>query len=160
MATRDNYTFSNHDALPTAVRDKMVHLLKSWDDPNHNYDYVNDFKEDGVLRFGVDAKGREAIKGMKAAMIHPEDGPIVDLQHTFEKGFVMPGPEPGKQEFIGTAEVWYQLKNGRKVTCRPASHAILVEVDGELLAEFYEVHMDSNELMAAIKEMNEAGTSK
>lgn len=160
MATRDNYTFSNHDALPAAVRDTMVHLLKSWDDPHHNYDFVNDFKEDGVLRFGVDAKGKDAIKGMKDFLIHPENGPVVDLQHTFEKGFVMPGPEPGKQEFIGTAEVWYKLKNGRKVTCRPASHAVFVDVGGELKAEFYEVHMDSNELMAAIKEMQEADASK
>ena len=157
MASRDPYEFENHSSLPAEIRDRMAHLLKSWDDPNHNYDFVNDFKSDGILRFGIDAQGHEAIRGMKAGMIHPENGPVIDLQHTFEKGFVLPGADAGRQEFIGTAEVWYRLKNGRKVVCRPASHARFVEVDGQWLAEYYEVHMDATELMAAIKELSEEG---
>jgi hypothetical protein len=160
MATRDPYEFTNHAAIPSPIRDRMVHLLKSWDDANHNYDFVSDFTSNGILRFGASAQGHDAIKAMKAGMIHPEKGPIVKCQHVFEKGFMMPAAEQGKQEFIGTAEVTYELANGRKVTARPASHACFVREgeEGEWLAEYYEVHMDSHELMEAIRVMNEQGS--
>jgi hypothetical protein len=157
MATpRDPYTFFNASSLPPAVTSTMAHLLRSWDDPHSNYDFISDFLPSATLRFGVDAKGHDAIRGMKDFMIHPVKGPIVDLQHTFEKGFVMPGAEEGKVDFIGTAEVWYQLRDGRRVVARPASHAVFVQgEDGVLKVEYYEVHMDSRELMQAIGEMEE-----
>lgn len=58
-------------------------------------------------------------------------------------------------------EVWYELKNGRRVMATPASHAVFVNTgDGEMKVEFYEVHIDSRESMMVIGEMQEGEKGK
>ncbi|KIW73854.1 hypothetical protein PV04_01940 [Phialophora macrospora] len=160
MGSRDNYTFANQSSIPSPLDKQLPAFFKSWDDPNSKNDYLNLFHPtEGQLVFGSTTTGREAIRAFRDAMIHPENGPVVDLEHTLGKCFVLAGGAgEGKQEVIVNGSLWYKLKNGRKIDVDFASNIRFVRpAEGEdLLAEFYEVYLDATELMGAIKEMNEA----
>jgi hypothetical protein len=159
MVSRDNYTFANQSSIPSPLDKQLPAFFKSWDDPHSKNDYLSLFHPtDGKLVFGSTTTGRDAIREFRDAMIHPTNGPVVDLEHTLGKCFVLAGgPETGKQEVIVNGSLWYKLRNGRKIDCDFASNIRFMEQGkGEdLLAEFYEVYLDATELMAAIKEMNE-----
>ncbi|KAJ9607054.1 hypothetical protein H2200_008126 [Cladophialophora chaetospira] len=160
MGSRDNYTFANQSSIPSPLDKQLPAFFKSWDDPHSKNDYLNLFHPtEGQLVFGGTTTGRDAIRNFRDAMIHPENGPVVDLEHTLGKCFVLAGgSEEGKQEVIVNGSLWYKLRNGRRIDCDFAS-SISFEGHGEgedLLAKHYEVYLDATELMGAIKEMNEA----
>lgn len=163
MAPRDNYTFANQSAIPSPLDEQLPAFFKSWDDPHTTtHDYLKLFHPtQGQLVFGVTTTGRDAIRSFRGAMVDPAKGPVVNLEHTLEKCFVVAGGAgEGRQEVIVNGSLWYELKNGRKVDCDFASLIRFAKAEGDgeggLLAEFYEVYLDATELMGAIKEMNEA----
>lgn len=83
----------------------------------------------------------------------------MDLEHTLKRFFVLAGEaEKGKQEVLVKGSLWYKLRNGRKMYFDFASAITFADPgDGkDLQAEFYEVFVDSHELIIAIQEMNEA----
>ena len=159
MGSRDNYTFASQSSIPAPLDKQLPAFFRSWDDPHSNNDYLNLFHPtEGQLIFGSTTKGRDDIKAFREAMIHPTNGPVVDLEHTLGKCYVLAGgPEVGKQEVVVNGSLWYQLKNGRKINCVFASNIRFMEQGkGEdLLAENYVVYLDATELMAAMKEMDE-----
>ena len=114
------------------------------------------FSPNGTLQFGQSVKGRDAIKSFRAAMVDPTNGPVVDLQHTLGKCFMLAGSpsDSNTQEVIVNGSIWYRLKNGRKVDCDFSSWMVFSEQDGQMLADYYEVYLDAFELMTAIGEMN------
>ncbi|KIX05766.1 uncharacterized protein Z518_03738 [Rhinocladiella mackenziei CBS 650.93] len=158
MDSRDNYSFANQSSIPSPINDMLPAFFRSWDDPHSNNEYLNLFAPEGELVFGsAPAKGRDAIRALRDAMIHPTNGPVVSLEHTLGKCFVLAGgADSGRQEVIVNGSIWYKLRNGRKVDADFASWVVFGD-DGQggLQAEFYEVYLDSLELMTAIKEMNE-----
>ena len=159
MTSRDNYTFANQDSIPSPLDKQLPAFFRSWDDPNSNHEYLNLFAPEGQLVYGTTTTGREAIRAFRDTMIHPINGPIVDLEHTLKKFYVLAGgSEKGKQEVLVKGSLWYKLRNGRKIDFDFASAIRFADAgDGkELQAEFYEVFVDSHELKTAIKEMNEA----
>ncbi|KAK5264503.1 hypothetical protein LTR96_010265 [Exophiala xenobiotica] len=160
MSSRNNYTFANQSSIPSPLDKQLPAFFRSWDDPHSNDDYyLNLFAPEGQLVYGSTTTGREAIRAFRNAMIHPTNGPIVDLEHTLIKYFVLAGgAEKGKQEVIVKGSLWYKLRNGRKIDLEFASAITFADPrDGkDLQAEFYEVFVDSSELNTAIKEMNEA----
>ena len=94
-------------------------------------------------------------------MVDPDKGPVIDLQHTQDRCFVLAGEsEKGREEVIVNGSIWYKLRNGRRVDCRFSSWIVFREQDAEgqegreLLADWYEVYLDATELMGAIGEMN------
>jgi len=159
MGSRDNYTFENHESVPFPLGSRLSAFFRSWDDPESQNDYLQLFTPDGELVFGpAPAKGREAIRTLRDAMIHPTKGPVVNLQHTLGKCFVLAGGAgSGRQEIIVNGSIWYELKNGRKVDADFASWMVFVDQGhNDPQAVFYEVYLDSLELMNAIQEMNKA----
>ncbi|KIY00444.1 uncharacterized protein Z520_04129 [Fonsecaea multimorphosa CBS 102226] len=163
MGSRDNYTFANQASIPAPLDKQLPAFFRSWDDPHSNNDYLNLFAPEGQLVFGSTTTGREAIRAFRDAMIHPSNGPVVDLEHTLDKCFVLAGGNPeggtGKQEVIVNGSLWYKLRNGRRIDVDFASLIKFTDPGkgGDLEAEFYEVYLDAHELMTAIKEMNEEG---
>ena len=91
-------------------------------------------------------------------MVHRTNGPVVDLQHTLERCFVLAGGagQEGKEEVMVNGSIWYRLKNGRRVDCTFSSWMVFSEQEGGMLADYYEVYLDAHELMTAIGEMNTA----
>jgi len=159
MGARDNYTFANHASIPSPIDTLLPAFFRSWDEPHSKNEYLDMFAPEGELVLGpAPAKGRDAIQKLREAMVHPINGPIIDLQHTLGKCFVLAGGAgDGRQEIIVNGSIWYKLKNGRKVYADFASWIVFVDQgDGHLQAEFYEVYVDLLELTTAIKEMNEA----
>lgn len=159
MSSRNNYTFANQSSIPSPLDKQLPVFFRSWDDPHSNHDYLNLFAPEGQLVYGSTITGREAIRAFRDAMIHPTNGPIVDLEHTLEKYFVLAGgAEKGKQEVIVKGSLWYKLRNGRKIDLVFASAIRFADPgDGkDLQAEFYEVFVDSHEVTTAIQEMNQA----
>lgn len=159
MGSRDNYTFENQGSIPSPLGPLLSDFFRSWDDPYSKNDYLNVFAPDGQLVFGpAPANGRDAIRALRDAMIHPTKGPVVDLEHTLGKCFVLAGgAESGHQEIIVNGSLWYQLKNGRKIHVDFASFMVFVDKgQGHPQVEFYEVYLDSLELAHAIMDMNEA----
>ena len=154
---RDNYIFENHAAIPSGLGDELSAFFRSWGDPHSTLDYLNLFAPDGELVFGpAVAKGRDAIRALREGMVHPTNGPVVDLEHTLGKCFVLAGgAEQGRQEFIVNGSIWYKLKNGRKVDADFASYMVFQEGKAKPEATFYQVYLDSHELMTAITAMNE-----
>ncbi|OQU97700.1 hypothetical protein CLAIMM_03591 [Cladophialophora immunda] len=162
MGSRDNYTFANQSSIPSPLDKQLPAFFRSWDDPHSDNAYLNLFAPEGQLVFGSTTTGREAIRAFRDAMIHPTNGPVVDLEHTLGKCFVLAGgpAEPGKQEVIVNGSLWYKLRNGRKIDVDFASMIKFADPgagSGDLQAEFYEVYLDAHELMTAIKEMNDEG---
>ncbi|EXJ95165.1 hypothetical protein A1O1_00284 [Capronia coronata CBS 617.96] len=161
MSSRDNYTFANHSSIPANLGPKLSAFIRSWDDTHSQENrYLSLSAPDGELVFGpTSAKGRDAIRALRDAMIHPTNGPVVNLQHTLGKCFVLAGggaEHEGRQEIIVNGSIWYELKNGRRVYADFASFMVFVDTGhGELQAAFYEVYLDSLGWMTAIKEMDE-----
>ncbi|KIW96189.1 uncharacterized protein Z519_03257 [Cladophialophora bantiana CBS 173.52] len=157
MGSRDNYTFANQASIPSPLDKQLPAFFRSWDDPHSNHDYLNLFAPDGQLVFGSTTTGHDAIRAFRDAMIHPTNGPVVDLEHTLGKCFVLAGgADKGKQEVIVNGSLWYKLRNGRRIDVDFASMIRFADPgDGkDLQAEFYEVYLDAHELMTAINEMN------
>lgn len=160
MSNRDNYEFSNQSSIPESLGPVISNFFRSWDDPHSKNDYLNVFAPHGELVFGpAPAKGRAAIKALREGMIHPEKGPVVDLEHTLGKVFVLAGGSAeGQHELLVNGSIWYKLKNGKRVDADFASYMTFVkQQDGQWLVEFYQVYLDSLELVTAIKEMSEVG---
>lgn len=156
---KDPYTFINQDAVPARIMKPIISMFKSWDMPNSDDKYLESWSEDGCLLFGVLSRGRQAIKAARESMVHPTKGPIVDLQHDLQKVFVLagtsPSEQPGDAEVIMSGEIWYELKNKKRVDCHWASRIeIGVDPDGETRFRFYEVYLDSMPLISAINAMN------
>lgn len=160
MAKRDNYTFENQSAIPAPFDEILPAYFRSWDDPETKDDYyLNTFAPDAVLIFGPKpTRSREAIRAFRGAMVHHLNGPVVDLEHTLGKCFVLAGEEPkGRREVIVNGTIWYRLKNGRRVDADFSSWIVFVDQGaGQYQAEFYEVYLDSYELTTEIKKMKEA----
>ncbi|OAP58273.1 hypothetical protein AYL99_07363 [Fonsecaea erecta] len=159
MSTRDNYTFANQASIPAPLDKQLPAFFRSWDDPHSDNAYLNMFAPQGQLVFGSTTTGRDAIRAFRDAMIHPTNGPVVDLEHTLGQCFVLAGgpPAPGTQEVVVNGSLWYKLRNGRRIDVDFASMIRFADPgDGsDMQAEFYEVYLDAHELMTAIKEMNE-----
>ncbi|KAL4807981.1 hypothetical protein BDV18DRAFT_134075 [Aspergillus unguis] len=155
----ENYIFANHSAIPAPL-DKILPLFyKSWDDPQSSdgHWYLDAFAPEAELVFGQRMKGHDAIRAFRTSIINPKDGPIVDLEHTMGKCFVLPGaPESGRQEVLVNGTIWYQLKNGVKIEEDYASLGLFVDQgDGDYKIEFYEVYVDSLALATALKELSQ-----
>ncbi|KIW79499.1 hypothetical protein Z517_06111 [Fonsecaea pedrosoi CBS 271.37] len=155
MAQRDNYTFENHASLPAGLGSTLASYFRSWDDPHSNNEYLNLFTPDSELVFGpTPVKGKDEIRALREAMVHPTNGPVVDLEHTFKKCFVLAGPTHEGPEVVINGTVWFKLKNGRRVDTDFASWIVFKRQQGEQLqAVFYKVYIDPAELQAAIQEM-------
>lgn len=155
---RNPYLFQNHDLLPAVPRDALTSILKGWDDSSDETDaYLNHFTPDAVLVFGVEHKGREAIRKARDSLIHQHNGPVTKCSHFFETGFVTGGGMgmDGKWEMIGVADVRYDLLGGGEVWTRAASWLRLVKGDdGVWLAEKYEVFMDGSKLVDAVSKLS------
>ncbi|KAH0843586.1 hypothetical protein AYO21_11263 [Fonsecaea monophora] len=155
-----NYTFSNQSSIPSPLDKQLPAFFRSWDDPHSDNSYLSLFAPEGQLLFGSAVTGHEAIRSFRNAMIHPTNGPVVDLEHTLDKCFVLAGGAgPGKQEVIVNGSLWYKLRNGRKIAVDFASMIKFADPgDGaDLQAELYEVYLDAHELKTAIAEMGEEG---
>ena len=162
---KDNYTFTNASAVPARLLDPAVRLFKSWDMPDSDDAYLTSFFPDASLLFGTLSKGHSAIKAAREALIHPTNGPVVDLQHDLEKYFVLAGADTaddkGDAEIIMSGSIWYLLRNGVKVPAHWASRAEMAvdPSDGETRIRFYEVYLDSLPLVTAIGRMTEKDAS-
>lgn len=151
--SRDPYTFKNHDLLPKVPREALLGILKGWDDSSDaNNSYLDYFQDDGVLLFGVEHKGKDAIRKARDSMIHKEKGPVLKSNHFCETGFVTGGGMgiDGKWEIIGVADVRYDMVDGSQVWTRAASWCRVVKGDDGWLVEKYEVLMDGSKLFEAI----------
>jgi hypothetical protein len=153
-----NYTFSNQDAVPPGIIKPLIQLFTSWDDPNGDHSYLNGFHPDAVLYFGAaTATGRDEIKKLRASQIDAEKGPIVDLEHTLEKVFVLAGSDTtskGGQEVLMSGTIWYQIANGKRIDEHWASWAELApDASGEYKVKTYRVYLDSLALTTAIVDM-------
>ncbi|KAK5047729.1 hypothetical protein LTR84_006394 [Exophiala bonariae] len=162
MAQRSNYEFSNQSSIPGGLGATISNFFRSWDDPHSANDYLNVFAPQGKLVFGpAPATGREAIQALRDGMIHAENGPVVDLEHTLGQVFVLAGAEAegegskDEHELLVNGSIWYRLKNGKKIDADFASYMKFVrQGDGQLQVELYIVYLDSLELVTAIKEMS------
>lgn len=163
-SARDNYTFANQRSMPAHLQSRLPAFFRSWDNAasTDEHAYLSLFSPTGTLQFGQAVKGRDAIKSFRTAMVHPTNGPVVDLQHTLGKCFVLAGASgEGEEEVIVNGTIWYKLKNGRKMDCSFSSWMVFREQEDEgqggkeMLADYYEVYLDAHELMTAIGEMNE-----
>ena len=166
MATKakDNYTFANHSAVPSHIMQPFVQLFKSWDMPESDDKYLDSWFPDGELVFGAVSKGRPQVKAARESMVHATKGPIVDLQHDLQKFFVLAGGDldSAEVEIIMTGEIWYLLKNGKKIDRAWASRAQIAkdhQGDGKIRIKHYEVYLDSLPLVNAINEMNAQETN-
>lgn len=162
MAKRDNYTFENQASIPAGLGPAISDMFRSWDDPHSANEYLEIFAPHGQLVFGpAPAKGRAAIQALRDGMIHPENGPVVDLEHTLGKVFVLAGEGEGSgeaksnHELLVNGSIWYLLKNGKKIDADFASYMNFVKQEsGDWQVELYIVYLDSLELVTAIKEMS------
>jgi len=163
MAQRDNYAFANQSSIPAGLGPAISNFFRSWDDPHSANTYLEMFAPHGKLVFGPSpAKGRAAIQALRDGMIHAENGPVVDLEHTLGKVFVLAGEgegsggkEKASHELLVNGTIWYLLKNGKKVDADFASYMNFVKQEGgEWQVELYIVYLDSLELVTAIKEMS------
>ena len=109
MASKDRYHFENQSSIPPALSNIVVTLLKNWDvvtDKTHAY--LAAFTPDATLELSPHkATGHEQIRSMREATIHPENGPITNVQHTFGRLYYLAGDELGSTSSInctGTVE--------------------------------------------------------
>jgi hypothetical protein len=160
MYGRDFYTFANHDAIPAPIVHVIHTILKSWDQPVTDYNSISAFTPTGILHVAPDpSQGEEQLRKLHDDMIHPERGPVVNLQHYLDRVYIMPGGVDGKTEAIFTGLLTNHLLNGKSVTTDFATRMILVQVDGELKAEFLRIYSDTSALMAEITSMLSAQTN-
>lgn len=154
MYGRDFYTFANHDAVPGPIIHVIHTILKSWDQPVTDYNYTTAFTPTGILHVAPQpSQGQEQLRKLHDDMINPEKGPIVNLQHYLDRVYIMPGGTDGKTEAIFTGKLTNHLLNGKSVTTDFATRMVLVEVDGELKAEFLRIYSDTSALFAEITSM-------
>lgn len=156
MGYRDNYVFTNQNAIPKPLDKLLPAFFRSWDDAeSKDQSYLNVFAPEAELVFGKTLKGREEISAFRGGMVHHQNGPVVDLEHTLDKCFVLAGGSPeGQFEVIVNGKIWYRLKNGRRVDADFSSWIQFADRgQGGPQAEFYEVYLDSYELTTAIQEM-------
>ncbi|KAL2820564.1 hypothetical protein BDW59DRAFT_113968 [Aspergillus cavernicola] len=163
MYNRDPYTFANHTSIPPSIIRPIHSVLRSWDMPNTDYTYTQAFSPTGVLHvIDTPANGREEIHHLHAAMIDPENGPVVDVQHYLDQLFVLPGErkdeedkKDGRTEVIFTGSVVSYLKDGQQIKAGFASWVILSpceekERPGELQVDYWRAFHDTANLVAAI----------
>ncbi|KIX02200.1 uncharacterized protein Z518_08139 [Rhinocladiella mackenziei CBS 650.93] len=160
MYDRDPYTFANNDLIPKPILDVITGILKSWDMAETDYRYIDMFQPDGILHVAPEpSSGREAMKSLHDNLIHPQNGPLVDLQHYLDRVFLMPGNTGGKTEVVFTGKLDNFLANGEKVTTDFATWVILSEsqeVKGALRADLVRVFSDCSALFGAIEKMMSA----
>ena len=152
------YTFSNQTAVQPGIIKPLLQLFTSWDDPNSDHSYLNAFHPNATLYFGsATATGREDIKKLRASQIDSQKGPIIDLEHTLDKVFVLAGSDAsskGGEEVLMNGTIWYKIANGKRIDEHWASWAELVPDDsGEYKIKTYRVYLDSLALTTAIVEM-------
>lgn len=148
-------------SIPSPFNKTIPDFFQDWDNPHlKNNDYLNVFTPEGQLNFGgVPSQGREAILALRNGLIHPENGPVVNCEHTLQKCFVLTGGSgSGRQEFLVKGTIWYELRNGRRVDANFTTYMDFVEAgSGNWQVALHQVFLDSMEIMDAIKEMNAAG---
>jgi hypothetical protein len=100
---RDPYTFENQDHAPPSVMPQIQTLLRFWDQVDVDYTYLEVFKPDTVLYVlpepGV---GHEAIKQLHDCVVITEKGPVVNIQHSFNRIQMLSG-----ESFADKTEVIY-----------------------------------------------------
>ncbi|KIW86874.1 uncharacterized protein Z519_12495 [Cladophialophora bantiana CBS 173.52] len=158
MYNRDPYTFANASSIPDPVLNVILTILKSWDQPSTDYKYVTAFHPDGTLHVAPEpSTGEVALRKLHDDMIHPTNGPVVDLQHYLDRVFMMPSPPEGKTETVFTGKLTSILKTGEEVTTDFATWITASEDNaGELKVELLRVFSDTSVLMKKIGEMMEA----
>ena len=163
-STRDRYTFSNQSSIPKGVYDVICLLLCNWDktaDSEHTY--LNAFSDDATLELPPNkSTGHDAIRALRNSLIHPVDGPVIGVAHTFEKCYVQYGLEAGSREKAGkggelnvsmNGGVDYTIKGGKVATQEFATLFDLVPVkgrDGEYKIRYAKIYTDNAPLMAAV----------
>jgi len=163
MGSRDIYVFENQSSIPPPIPDLFADFFRSWEDPNSNPDdYLSFFAPDAHLIFSpsISAKGRDGIRAFRDNMINPERGPVVALQHTVDKCWLPAGAtaKSGKVEVIITGNIWYKLKNGRKIGGNFASMVVFEDNEkGRPEATLYEVYLDTLEFTNALSELEKEG---
>jgi hypothetical protein len=158
MASRDNYTFENASHLPSPFNKMIPEFFCTWDNSSPNDDqYLCFFTPEARLSFcRVQSKGHDAIRALRAGLIHPDNGPVVRSEHTLKNLFTLVGSEFSSQsKFIVKGSNRYILKNGRTVDVDFATYIGFTRLaDGSWKADSYEIFLDSLEIVDAIKEMN------
>ena len=158
MFNRDPYTFMNHESVPKQILYVITTLLKSWDMPRPDYEYVSMFKPNGVLHVLEEpTKGREAIKKLHDDMINADRGPVVDLQHYLDRIFVLAGENHETVEVVFTGKLKNVLKDGVSINTEFATWMVMSKSEengGELQVDHLKVYSDTSALMCAIAKLS------
>ena len=171
---RDRYTFANQSSIPAPLYTPIHTLLSNWDktaDATHAY--LNAFSPTATLDLPPNkSTGLEAIRALRNSLIHPTNGPVIGVQHTFERVYVLFGDDKGdKMNVAMTGRVEYTVRGGKKVEQEFATTFDLVPVDekgavqvekerggedntkGEWKIEYAKIYSDNAPLMGALGEM-------
>ena len=129
---RDRYTFANQSSIPPPLYKPIHTLLSNWDktaDATHAY--LNAFSETATLDLPPNkSTGLEAIRALRNGLIHPTNGPVIGVQHTFERVYVLFGDDKGDNMNVAmTGRVEYTVRGGKKVEQEFATTFDLVPVD-------------------------------
>jgi hypothetical protein len=148
--------------MATTVPKQILHvittLLKSWDMPRTDYEYVSMFKPNGVLNvLEKPTKGREAIKKLHDDMINADNGPVMDLQHYLDRIFVLGGENHETVEIVFTGKLTNVLKGGVSINTDFASWVVISKSEengGELQVDHLRVYSDTSALTCAMAKIS------
>ena len=162
MASKDRYQFENNSSIPTPISNVVVTLLKNWDIvTNTDHAYLNAFAPDATLELSPHkATGHEQIRGMREAIIHPENGPITNVQHTFGKLYVLAGDSQEAPTSINcTGNVEYTV--GGEVVPEGFSTTFDLVEDGQggYKIKFARIYIDNAALTTAMMALAQTGTA-
>ena len=154
--SRDPYTFENQENAPQAIVQQIQTMLKSWDQARTDYGYLEIFKPDAVLHvLSEPSVGHEAMKQLHDSMINAEKGPVLNIQHYFDRIYVLPKDDTtAKMEVIYTGTLSNHLLGGQCIVTDYATKVVLSKSQGDngpFLIEYLRVFSDTSELMAAIR---------
>lgn len=158
MFNRDSYVFANHDAIPDAVKNVVIGVLRSWDMSLTDHEYVKCFKPDGVLHLGPEPiRGRKALYEAHDRIIHPQRGPVVNTNHFVDRLFVLPGSSSEKTEVVLMGLHENVLRDGTTIMMDFASWVIMSPSDDEgreLQAEHWRVFQDQSEFVEGLSRLD------
>jgi hypothetical protein len=159
--TRDRYTFDNEAEIPPGVSEVISLLLRNWDrTDDETHAYLHAFSADATLELPPNkVTGHDAIRAMRNSIIHPVNGPVTHVAHTFYRVYIMAGNE-GKAEKMNisfTGSVDYTVRGGKVATQLFSTTFDLIAVGkDEYKVQFATIYTDNAPLMAGMAEMGPA----